>query len=218
MKKNIFIGCFILLATGAFSQIDLSVGGQMELSIGSMTEKYELDSDNYEIFNQIDTIPGFGVFVDAVYVRLSLAYAMTLGATQKRKLVYEGVEFYDESIDSTENYSWTFLNIGLLGKFPIALGSIVIWPAAGILYSITLSRDANADGEADKLDEYALNDLYLSAGCGLDVKIMSTIYMTGSVLCSYNFTPNRLKNYELPDEESIIWYIISIYLGVGYIL
>lgn len=215
MKKIIFIGFLVLIVTGAFGQIDISVGGQAGAGINTLSQKLEFDPDNYITLVQNDTLLDFGVFVDAVYARLAISYAMSLGGTQTSKLFENGEEVDSISADSPDGYSWTFLNIELLGKYPIPLGSVNIWPTAGILYSMTISQDFNGDGVADDLSDLAINDLYVSAGCGLDVSVTNNIFVTGSALFSWNLTPNP-STEEMPPEITITWYRIMAYLGMGY--
>jgi hypothetical protein len=214
MKRIIFIGFLVVITTGAFCQIDIAAGGQLGGGILSFSSKYEVDSDNYSVLTQTDTLLAFGAFIDATYARLSLNYAMSLGAKQKLKLVIGGSEDSDTA-DSPDDYSWSLFNIELLGKYPIDLGSIVVWPAAGFLYSMTISMDGDGDGEADDLSEMEINDFYLSVGAGVDVEITPDLFVTGSALFNYNLTPNPTDE-DLPDEVSLTSYMIRVFVGVGY--
>ncbi|MBN2533946.1 MAG: hypothetical protein JXB88_13735 [Spirochaetales bacterium] len=214
MKRFMFLCLMILLAAGVFGQIDISVGGQVGLGFASTTTKYEVDSDNYSETSGMDTMLALGAFVDATYARLAISYAMSLGRSGKDKQVLGGDEESD-TIETPDNYYLNVLNIELLGKYPIKLGSLVIWPAAGILYSMVLSVNADGDDEADDLSDMEVNDLYLAVGCGVDYSITANLYVTGCALFNYNLTPNPTKD-DLPDEVSIFSYILSFYLGVGY--
>jgi len=214
MKRIIFLWLMVFLATGVFSQIDISVGGQVGMGAASSSFKYEVDSDNYMTGTTTDTMLAFGAFVDATYARLSLSYGMALGGSTKSTLVVAGDET-ESTDDRPDDYAVSVLNIDLLGKYPIKLGSVVIWPAAGILYSMVLSMDADGDGEDDDLADTALNDLYLSLGCGVDFTISGNLFVTGCALFSLNLTPNPTQD-DLPDEVSVSGYIIGAYIGVGY--
>jgi hypothetical protein len=219
MKKLIFIVILVLLAAGAFSQINMSAGAQLGFGMLNMGYKGEVDEDNYAQLSQTDTIMGFGAFFDATYVRLALEYAMSIGFSGKTKIVIGGSESEDKyNRSDLDDYSWSMLNILLLGKYPIALGNFTIWPAAGILYSMTLSADFDNDGEADDLSDYDINDLYLSVGAGADIDITSQIYVTITALFHWNLTPNPVKDWEETSgfDETYTGYIINAYVGAGY--
>ncbi|MBN2440916.1 MAG: hypothetical protein JXJ04_06210 [Spirochaetales bacterium] len=209
--RNIF---FILLSTslsiGVFAQIDISAGIQAEGGLSCWTYRYVSDQEDYPEMTLTDTLSGFGAFVDATYVRISLTYTMSLDVPFTDKaIINQDTQF------SPYNYSWTFLNLGLLGKYPISLGSIVIWPAAGLLYHMTLSKDWDGDGETDDLIDTKFDDLYVSLGCGADISVTKNLYVTLSILYHLNLSP-LLPDFELFLEETFIRYVISGYIGVGW--
>lgn len=216
MKRIFMLLLLVSLAIGAFAQIDISAGVEAGGGVNSLAVKFEVDSDNYMEMSQLNTILGFGAFVDATYVRLSLDYGMALSRPAMMKVVVDG-DADSESVDLPDDYSLSLLNIGLLGKYPISLGTITLWPALGILYSMVLSMDADGDGEADDLDDLDLNDFYISFGGGADISITSSLYVTISALFSWNLTPIDLKDTDLiPDEVSYTGYRIVGKVGVGY--
>jgi hypothetical protein len=214
VKKIVFTGFLMLITLGAFCQIDIAAGGQLGLGYASRSEKYELDPDNYLVTIFTDTFLTLGIFADATYARLSLDYAVSLDARQKTKIVDDG----DTDIHTTDppvGYTWSLITIELLGKYPIDLGTFVVWPAAGFLYTITINLDNDGDGEADDLSHMEINDIYLSAGAGVDVTITPDLFATGSVIFNYNLTPNRTDH---EPSEGYTWssWMVRIFLGAGY--
>jgi len=143
-----------------------------------------------------------GAFLDFTYLRLGFAYNMTLGG-----LKYLGVTMSD--------YSMTFLNLDLVGKYPFAIGpKASIWPAIGFLYSIALSLTYQGE-EVSGADQFKkdMTDLYLKLGVGADFDVSENIVLTPSIFYGINLSPG-------PNETiSGITYsgsIFQINLGVGF--
>jgi hypothetical protein len=216
MKKLVLCSLFLVLSVAAFSQIAVSAGGQVGYAMSSMTDNIDVDADNFAHLSQTDNILGFGAFVDATYVRLNLEYAMALNATRTLEWVAGGVTLFDETADSPDGYSVNWFNIVLLGKYPIALGAVKVWPTAGIMYSMLLSMDSDGDGTADDLTDADMNDIYLVGGVGLDFDLTKQLFLTGSALFNYNLTPITVVDYELADDESWTTWQLAVRLGVGF--
>jgi hypothetical protein len=195
----------------------MSAGVQAGFGLSNFSYRLEFDEDNYYVASSSDTLIGFGAFFDATYVRLYLEYAMSLGTSRKQKTFSDGEEDVEDA-DAPDNYAWSMLNILLLGKYPIALGSVTVWPAAGILYSMTLSINTDGDEDPDDLADHDINDIFLSAGGGVDIDITSQIYVTLCALFHWNLTPNPIADYEKDEDytETFTNYIISAYVGGGY--
>ncbi|MBN2533944.1 MAG: hypothetical protein JXB88_13725 [Spirochaetales bacterium] len=216
MRRIMFLSLMIFLATGGFCQIDISLGIQVGGGVNSSSIKNEIDADNYSAFSNTDTLFSAGAFVDAVYVRFSISYTMSLERTSRYRIVSGGEESESGTIESDIGYSWTMLDITLLGKYPFPLGSITLWPAAGILYSFTIEQDFDGDGIGEDLSDMALNDFYLSAGCGADIPLMSDILITFSAFFNLNLTPATLADYDVPDEQTWFGYQFIAFMSVGF--
>ncbi|MBN2533942.1 MAG: hypothetical protein JXB88_13715 [Spirochaetales bacterium] len=214
MKSIIFLWLMVFLVTGVFCQGDVSFGVQAGGGILVYELKYGLDEYKWKTTNT-DTILEFGAFVTSTYARLTVSYAMSLGGFEELRTVDDG----DETVTTTgypEDYTMSILNVELLGKYPIKLGSVVIWPAAGILYSMVLRLNLGNGGEDEDLTNYTLNDLYLSFGCGADFTMTGNFFVTANALFSFNLTPNRLLDEDLEIIFTPSGYTIRGYIGLGY--
>lgn len=215
MKRLLFCSVLLVVCVTVFAQIDVSAGAHAGYLYADFTYKYKEDADNYLVFSQVDNVLGFGAFVDATYVRLNAEYAMSLNATQKTVLCVAGSKS-ESSADSPDGYSMHLLNVFLLGKYPIALGPVTIWPTAGALYSMLLSWDNNGDGVDDDLSTVARNDVYVVAGCGIDFPITQQIFLTGSALFNWDLMPVDEKGYDPAPEETYTQWFITARVGVGF--
>jgi opacity protein-like surface antigen len=138
--------------------------------------------------------PYFGggtfVFLDVTFVELSLGF---FGAGGEWEDYGYGQGTYKY------NASGLGLDIGLLGKYPFAIGDqLSIFPLLGITYRAILS--AELDGvEAD--DPGDLSALWFKFGGGLDYSFTDNIYLRAGIL--YGF---RLENQFEEDMADLLNY------------
>jgi hypothetical protein len=82
--------------------------------------------------------------------------------------------------------SLTSVNIGALGKYPIELGSVVLFPLLGLEYDVNIvAKDTNGDPVKDKDDKanaLQFSALWFKGGIGADFGITDSIYIRGQVL------------------------------------
>ena len=133
--------------------------------------------------------PYFGggafIFVDATFVELSLG-------------IFGGGGTSSEEWTGVPRYSWSRsfsgLDIGLLGKYPVVMSSqLTVFPIAGINFrSIFSVRDAGYGRRSNSSDFSAL---WFKLGGGLDYFLTDHIFLRGQVL--YGF---RVRNRAERDE------------------
>jgi hypothetical protein len=133
---------------------------------------------------------GIGAFFDITYVKVSIAYEMSMGGSSSTVKMTKPTESTVNATDAKSAMS--ALAIQLLGKYPFAVATgIAIWPALGIEYNMNMSvsydgKDVKKDMTDDAKND--LNDLYLKAGVGADFAVGDKFVVTPSVLIGMNLT------------------------------
>lgn len=147
----------------------------------------------------------FGAFFDIKYARIEIGYKTTVGKeTEKLKV--------GDTTDSIHyGVSRSFISANLLGKYPFDLGPVKLWPAIGLGYDINLT---NKKTGINVKDQYEINDLFILAGTGMDIKITEKVFFTPSVIFGYNLTP-KFEKLDIPGAGYYGWKICAN-LGVGY--
>jgi len=160
----------VFAAGGAFAQISFGVGGffgndfgvgfEMSYSIygTQVSGKYEYPYNG----------GGAYVFFDAAYVEASFGFFS--GSGSRKQTATSGGNSQTDSVDRT----LTSLNIGLLGKYPIAINdSLLLFPLLGINYQIVLSTqidgkdyEKRASGEDAGPGDFSA--LWFQLGAGVD--------------------------------------------------
>ena len=121
---------------------------------------------------------GFGgyVFFDATYAELSVGYFSSKGTMSMK------TNLTPPYSDFKINYTLSGLNLGLFGKYPIAInGKFSFFPLLGIEVQFGLS--AKIDGQA--YSKKVLNDwsaIWFKAGAGGDYSLTDQIYMRLNIL------------------------------------
>jgi hypothetical protein len=131
--------------------------------------------------NQTITAVGGGgyVFFDAAFIEMT-------------------VEFFGGALNGNipDDWSYTALNLSFLGKFPLILGPLTLFPLAGADYRIALSVKDELGGSAWPVsDTREYNALWFQFGGGADYSITKSLYLRGEFL--YGF---RLRNKEEKDD------------------
>ncbi|MDR2509010.1 MAG: outer membrane beta-barrel protein, partial [Spirochaetaceae bacterium] len=227
VKKGLLVlALAALVAGGAFAQDDeggafklsAGVGGFFGSDFGGGAEA----SATMPVVGKIDMtmetpyLGGGGfVFFDATYAELSLAF---FGGTMKNKS--DGTET-DSSIMN--------FNIGLLGKYPIAVGEkLKVFPLLGIEYDICLSakdEDGNeyegmgGDGDGGPGDFSAL---WFKLGGGLDFALTEKLYLRFEALYGLrleNKFEKDMKDYLEPmdsDAKTRLGHGLTAKLALGF--
>lgn len=205
MKK--FTAALITLAVlggTAFAQFNTS--GDMDLRAGIETRYvpffFTEEGDLAEI-NETNHQMDVGVFIDLTFLRFQAAYGFLLSADN------EGAPAL------VDDYDRQYVDLQLLGKLPLLLADVSIWPAIGVAYNIVTRLNTDLDDDNDAEDFGALNDFYIVAGLGADFEIAERFVITPSFTFGYNLTPN--PNEEEPAEDvSFRQYRLAAGIGFGY--
>jgi hypothetical protein len=176
MAALLVMGCAVLGAANAQGfKLSAGAGGFFGADFGG---GIKVSATGYEGAMEMPKLGGGGfLFFDAAYAELNVAFAAG-SYTMKGTGDLEG--------GSESEGSWTSLNIGLLGKYPIALGKITLFPLLGAEYQLVLStKDENGDEYRNLDGDEAPGDnsaLWFRLGVGLDYNISDHLYLRGELL------------------------------------
>jgi len=179
MKKlGLVLVLVAFVASGVFAQFAMSfgAGGILDMSLGNgyeynITEKTTVAFDN-------TSFGGF-VFFDITYAEIELDYLYgTIGNTVNGK-------------DQGKTFSGVFnqLGIGIMGKYPIDLGIMTLFPMIGINYNMVSSYEIDgkeyskvtgADLKSYTISEY-FSQLGILAGVGADFTLTDQLFLRAEV-------------------------------------
>jgi hypothetical protein len=205
-KKNLAVLIIAALtASGVFAQgigLSAGIGGYFGGDFGGGVEQG----------GEKMTMPYFGgggfAFFDAKYAELSFG---VFGGGGTWKMFGEDVDISIMNMD-----------IALLGKFPIAVGSsLTVFPLLGIDYQVTLSaKDEDGEemenGDGDKMaGDYSA--LWFKFGGGLDYAITSKLYLRFEALYGIRLA-NKFETDMKDDFEAdvLLGHGLTAKLAVGY--
>jgi len=191
MKKLVLVLVLAaLVAGGAFAQIEMSVGGGgiLDMSFGNGIK----DKDN--TYGNNNTSFGGFVFFDITYAQIEVDYLY--GSLEQ---TFNGVK--------VSGWKGTFnqFGIGLLGKYPIDLGAVTLFPLIGINYNMVMSYEQNGvkytgywansvDGyKLYKISEY-FSQLGILAGLGFDIGITEQIFIRAEALFQLRLPNKGMKD------------------------
>ena len=202
MKKKIILALLMaaLLAGGAFAQFNMSagLGGNFGMHMTSYSHP------DYDINNPKPIIGGgFYGFYDATYAMAKAG--MFIGGQAER----------DTSV------ILTFFSLGLLGKYPIDLGSFTLFPMVGFEYNLFMSAKMSAEGESLKFSRSDMGDdapdmLILQAGVGADFNITDNIYLRPSLLWGIDLSRNTGEKAIKTAGGSVFKHKLDVGIAVGY--
>jgi len=221
MKKRVFLALFIaLLAVGAaFAQPELKLsagaGGFFGSDFGGGAQMTGKALGGFVSADVKIELPysGFGgyAFFDATYAELSVGY---FSSKLKPKIKASAKMFGTEIPIDPETYASIptvkiqSLNIGLLGKYPVAImDNLTLFPLLGIEYQAALSvKDVDSGEEyRNKDDKKAPGDwssLWFKAGVGMDLSFTDQLYLRLGVLYGLRL-PNKAEK-EMVDQMKTI--------------
>jgi hypothetical protein len=208
MKKLLVFVLFVMMGTTVFAQIpelkiSAGAGGFFSAALGGGLEATVSGNKLYTHYI------GGGVFafVDATFVEAALGFS-------------GGAAPYTY-ISSTDDGSFTALDISLLGKWPFNFGTFTVFPLLGIDYQIFLSEN-NAAGASYINTDYN-NSLWFKAGVGVDYVLTEILYIRGEVLYGVRLSnkyEEDLKDYYISlgytDVKILLGHGPTIKIGVGY--
>jgi len=158
---------------------------------------------------------GFGGFFDYTYAEASLAFVFGGGHPVE---VYNGRTTTDKDVD----VSFTSLNIGVLGKYPLFLvflpDNIQVFPAVGFDWAIVLSGEVKEGRFKEEVDNPGdASALWLKFGGGLDYSINDRLFVRPELLYGIRFA-NKLSS-DLADDmdgKTMLGHGLTIKIGAGY--
>lgn len=217
MQKKIVLALLLtaLTAAGAFAQLGLSVGvgGLFDMSFRNGIKTEIGDKEVYG-GNRNRSIGGY-IFFDATYAELDVYFAF--GSLSSVLVGADGVK-YVNGIDGKEKpLSATQLGFSLLGKFPINLGGVTVFPLLGLDYNIVLSvKDKDSDEKLDNPGFY--NQFGFLAGVGGDFNLSKSLFIRAEGLFHLRLASKTFKDVaEDNDKAKATWGMgPQIKLGLGF--
>lgn len=218
MKKIIFIMMMAMLTVTLFA-VDMSAGGGVSYDLSSSTLKAEAGSDEMSSNMALSAL-SFGVFFDATYIQLGLDYGLTVA----------GTDTYEETGSSTVTEDFTdiitFLNFEIFAKYPIDMGSFVLFPIGGVeqMLNLTVEDEDGVDLKKDMTDDGKdwLNQTWIKLGVGADFPISESLYIRPMALLGYKIQSKVEKDvvevYEDMGVDSASWntFGFEFSVSVGY--
>ncbi|MCL2252790.1 MAG: hypothetical protein FWC12_12865 [Treponema sp.] len=213
MKKIIAILVIFLCAGAALSaqmQMSVGAGGSFTSAFGGgMKVATSMASGTMEF-----PYSGGGIhaFFDATYVEASVG--LFYGSMNQ-------VNTVNSSSSSTKAMDFEGITLGLLGKYPIALGFMTLFPAVGI-ECLLITKGTNGNYIITDPDKF--NHLWIKFGVGADFSIAKQIYIRGTVLYGIRFESkfesdfrDNYNNYGYYDNvDPLLGHGIQIKFAVGY--
>ena len=224
MKKGILLVLLmaVLVVSGAFAQefkMSAGVGGFMggdfaggkTAEVGSIKVTSSMPNWGYGVYG----------FYDVTYAEVSVGY-------------FSGVADYNTKYDpestylrnSSDKLDITTLNLGLLGKYPIAVAEkFFIFPAVGIEYQLFSSVKQNGlnlqwNSTGEKLTE-TLDALWIKAGVGADIFFTDAIFLRINALYGVRL-PNKWESDDKymkiagAEAKSVLGHGLTAKVAVGW--
>ena len=172
MKKIAILLLFTLAATGAFAQLGKSFGGGllMDYSANNGLRRGNAKT-GYNNFSF-----GTFIFIDATYAEIDVGFAFgSLSEYAKGG----GVVVTSDAGNVIQ------FNFSVLGKYPVKLCEITIFPLFGISYNIVIyAKDEDGDKYTDWLidNNSDFNQFGFLTGIGLDYDIIASLYFRAEAL------------------------------------
>ena len=179
MKRASIIALIIIISVQCFGdKISFSVGATAAIEPVWLIAKDSITGDTITFSWMQWTAGGF---IDATYVQVGVYYAFS--GTIQRTLDSGG---YVTDIAGDDN-SLGLLEMTALGKYPILLGPMVIYPVLEFEYSICISvHDFNTP--FFKVNTKDFSDFYALGGVGADIRMGKKLFLRLLALFGYNLT------------------------------
>ena len=213
--NKVIAGAVAGLALGAFSAVsavDKSAGGGAFFAsdFGGGLAGFTAEAAGNKMSL---TIPwsGLGIngFFDATYAELGLG--LTFGGGKPQGTLN------GNTVKGNQSVSFTSLNIGALGKYPVALDDkISLWPAFGIDYALVLSAKSGGS-VADDPGEFSA--LWVKFGAGMDYVLNDAMFLRAKLLYGIRFAnkaENDADDAPASNSKPALGHGLSIGVGVGH--
>jgi len=217
MKKLLLVLVLAIIATGgAFAQLSVGGGLLFDYSLGNGQDGTIMGSgDSFKVDRNNMSVGGF-VFFDAQYVKVDISFA------------YGQIDNILSIGDQETLYLGNLMQLGfdIIGKYPIPLGKVSLFPMLGLGYNLVLSSDMEtlvnineiAFVEDDKPTEWS--QFGLLAGIGADFWLTESLFIRAEALANIRLPPQRfIDAMDNPGYGSIgntIGIGPRIKLGIGY--
>jgi opacity protein-like surface antigen len=175
----------VLAATGAFAQNSYGFGLHFDYSMGNGAE---VSYSGLDVFEYTMNIPSFGAFIfyDGTYYEFSFGFAYGMVSMEFK-------DYYD-LIDGDIKYSGGFLQLqlALLGKYPIDMGAISLFPLIGINYNYIASLAGDFKGQK----EGDWSQIGFLGGLGVDYSLNTSTFLRIEAMFQLRL-PNSYMNSEV---------------------
>jgi len=203
MKKGVALIVILLCAGAALSAQSIGVGFLYDLSVDN---GIKTEGDGFvETMGTDITSLGGSIFFDLYYVAIDFSFSRGT------------LESYAKSNDedrktNKDGRTWTALGIGLLGKYPMDMAGITLFPLFGIHYNLVLSlydHDEKVDlPNGESVAEW-YSQLSILAGVGFDIPFTNSLFLRAEALLNLAF-PMKFFNDIADSDDSL-----STTLGLG---
>lgn len=209
---------FLMISLRAFSlDISTGFGGSVFYDMVLMETESPLGSAN-----RTTSIPNlaFGVFFDLDYLVVDCSLAYSLEGTSI-------LEDFSGTTDTDIKDSFTYFRIQGLLKYPIQLGSIKVFPTAGVEYR-QLSEAQDEDGNdifsyIEENSDFLVEQWYVRGGVGMDVPLNDLFFIRALTLFGYKLLGKFEKDFistveDLGGTASMLSmdFGASLYFGYSY--
>jgi len=230
MAKKIVLALLVaaMTAGGAFA-LDMSagLGGNFSANFSTFAwnsdGKDEMPSEYRDAFDYNLIGGGFFAFFDAQYAMVS----MGLNFWNERPVNKDEKKDWDEY---KIKVTYTSLNIGVLGKYPIDLGGFTLFPMIGFDAQIILSGTESEDGEKEKIEKLGKDDdsvtvyysnLWFKFGVGADIPLGEQMYLRPMFLYGFGTLNKGHKDSQdwINDEKKLGSYVnhgLDIVVALGF--
>ena len=178
MKKLFAVGVLFVIAGFAFGQ-EISFGGGV--SYGADWLAGGATNAGISATDTSSAPPlGFHAFVDAKYIQGGIGYL--INSTQTVTTTSGGT-----STTTTQNDHISWLDLDLVGKYPIKLGGFTIFPLVGFEYLMNVVyTDSNGNPITLASDQQGfLNEFFIKAGIGGDISLSDHFYVRPEAFVGY---------------------------------
>jgi opacity protein-like surface antigen len=218
-KKKLLLALALMaiVVMGAYAQsfgISAGAGGYFVSDFGGGMKDKEVGGDVYTVEYPYAGGGGFA-FVDLTYAELSFGY---FSSTINYEFKFNG------TVTNNYEYSMTGIDIGIMGKYPIAFGSnLTVYPLVGINYRIALSVTNEKTGLA-YTEPGDWSALWFKFGGGLDYSFANNIFVRFGLTYGIrlqnqretDLVDNYKKWYPTDTVTARLGHGLEVRLAVGY--
>jgi hypothetical protein len=174
MAKKIVVGLLLVaLVCGTTFAVDFGLSAGLGGALDLRLQKIKSDGEDTK---RGQNVTSFGVFAffDATYAEVDL------------DLLFGGAKVDGEKVGNL-----TYFGFSVLGKYPIELGSVVLFPLVGVDYQMALSMKPDGVDESIKRSDFddamkgSLDSFAIAAGVGADFPLSDLLFIRGEFLWNF---------------------------------